>query len=87
MICPRQSIETKYLHPTNHKGARIVARCDAGRKVIPWEYELNAAENHALAACALATVLGWDVPTHLASTQKGYVAIYSDSLSYINLPD
>jgi hypothetical protein len=86
MICAKQSIETKYLHPTNHKGARIVAKCDAGRKILPWEYELNVAENHALAACALAKSLGWDMPTHIASTQKGYVAVYSDALSYINLP-
>ena len=86
MIYPKQSIETKYLPPTNHRGARVSARCDIKRVEIPWEYELNAAENHALAACALAKTLGWDMPTHLASTQKGYVAVYSDGLSYINLP-
>ena len=86
MIYPKQAIETKYLGPTNHRGARVVARCAAGRKVIPWKHELNPAENHALAACALAKVLGWNMPTHLAGTREGYVAIYSDGLSYINLP-
>ena len=86
MPCSKQAIETKYLGPTNHRGARIVAKCDAGRKVVPWEYELDVPENHALAACALAKSLGWDMPTHLASTQKGYVAVYSDALSYIPLP-
>tara|TARA_R100000458_G_scaffold55460_1_gene59427 strand:- start:21 stop:281 length:261 start_codon:yes stop_codon:yes gene_type:complete len=86
MICPRQSIETKYLRPTEHRGSRIVAKCAAGRKVIPWDFDLGRTENHAMAACALAKALGWDMPTHLASTQKGYVAVYSDGLSYINLP-
>ena len=84
MLSPRQAIETKYLGPTNHKGARIVTRCDAKRTITPWDHALNAADNHAAAAVALGESLGWGAPTHLASTQNGYVAVYADEWSSID---
>lgn len=55
----RQSIVTKYHGPTNTKGHRISARCDAKRITVAYDYELNASENHAAAAAALAAELGW----------------------------
>ena len=82
-----QAIETKYLPATQHLGERIVAKCDAGRKLVPWEYGLDLAEHHALAACELAKTLEWDMPTHLASTSKGFVAVYADKLSRINIDE
>lgn len=54
-----QAIQTKYLGPTNTKGARISARCDAKRIVLPWDYSLDAHKNHARAAHELAQQLGW----------------------------
>ena len=62
-----QAIRTRYLGPTNHRGARIVATCDAKRKTYSWDYALNVAENHAQAAHALATELGWLSAHTLAS--------------------
>jgi hypothetical protein len=51
-----QAITTRFLPPTNHRGARIVARCQARRIVVPYEYGGDA---HAKAAEKLANLLGW----------------------------
>lgn len=55
----RQAIVTKYLAPTNCKGARVKAICDGGSLTKAWNHELNPAQNHALAARHLVTKLGW----------------------------
>ncbi len=54
-----QAIVTRFLGPTNTKGARLSARCDAKRIVVPWPYELGASAAHAHAAHELADALGW----------------------------
>ncbi len=54
-----QAIETRYHGPTNNNGSRISARCDAGRIIVGWDHALDTAQNHAAAAKALATKLGW----------------------------
>lgn len=45
-----QAIQTKYLSPTNTKGARIKATCARGTVIIPWDHALNTDKNHRLAA-------------------------------------
>jgi len=55
-----QAIQTKFLSPTNHRGARISAKCDAGKIVVQWDYSMNPDRNHAHAAKVLVTKLGWD---------------------------
>jgi hypothetical protein len=52
-----QAITTKYLGPTDHNGARIVARCQARRKVAGFSY--GAHEPHDVAAAHLLHALGW----------------------------
>jgi hypothetical protein len=54
-----QAIQTTYHGPTNTRGARIVARCDAGRLTVAWDYALSIERNHDAAAIALARKLGW----------------------------
>lgn len=54
-----QAIETHYLGPTNNRPGRVVARCDAGRYVHAWDYDLGASDNHGAAALMLAARLGW----------------------------
>lgn len=54
-----QAIHTRYLGPTNHRGARIIASCDARRAIVPWDYSLNVSDNHQVAARSLAHDLGW----------------------------
>lgn len=55
----RQAIVTKYHGPTNLRGSRIVARSQAGAKIVSYDHSLNAEDNHKAAAKALATKLGW----------------------------
>ena len=46
-----QAIVTKYLCPTNTKGSRIQAKCEAMTIRLSWDDALNVEENHT-AACA-----------------------------------
>jgi hypothetical protein len=69
------SITTKYLGPSNVRGARVSAQVsdygleqerfsrengNGGRLVVYWNHAHNPEENHRLAAFALAKRLGWD---------------------------
>lgn len=54
-----QAIKTKWLSPTNNRGTRIAASCQAGRLIVDYEYELGIDDNHARAARMLADKLGW----------------------------
>lgn len=56
----RQAITTKFLGPTNARGSRVKASCDAGSITVSWEYALNSEDNHKAAARALIAKLGWD---------------------------
>ena len=62
-----QAITTKYIGPTNSRGARVKATCDAGTITISWDHALNTEGNHDAAALALVRKLGWDAPdrTHV----------------------
>lgn len=67
-----QAIETRWLGPTNTRGSRIVARCEAGRITVPWDYSANPETNHANAARQLAIKLGW--------TRSNYGSLYGGSI-------
>lgn len=54
-----QAIVTKYLGPTNHRGARIKATAQAGSITLSWDHALNADDNHQAAASELARRKGW----------------------------
>ncbi len=54
-----QAIITKYLGPTNARGARVVAKCQAGKVTVPWDHAKGVDENHAAACLALTTRLNW----------------------------
>lgn len=55
-----QMIETKYLCPTNKRGARIKAKASGGASLtIGYPHELNGVEVHAKAAVELARKLEW----------------------------
>lgn len=55
-----QAIQTRYIGPTNFRGARVKAQADAGALVVSWDHALNAEGNHRAAAEALRTKLGWN---------------------------
>ena len=54
-----QAIETRYLGPTNTKGARIKAIAWAGSIIVPYDHALNYEDAHKAAADALIAKMGW----------------------------
>jgi hypothetical protein len=56
----RQAIETKFLPPTNHRGARIRVRAQAGFREYPWNHALDSEANHLEAAKRFAKEKGWE---------------------------
>lgn len=57
-----QSIRTRYYGPTNTRGSRIVAKCEAGSFSMPYNYALSVWQNHATAAAIMLERLGWGKP-------------------------
>jgi hypothetical protein len=57
-----QAIQTKYLSPTNSRGARIKAWCAVGNKTISYPYGLNIDLAHYDAAQQRLVMLGWTGP-------------------------
>jgi hypothetical protein len=71
-----QTISTKYLGPTNCKGARIKATSSSGNsKTMSYEHALNNRDNHIAACKALADHWGWDGEWVGGEAAKGYVFI------------
>lgn len=55
-----KAIKTIYLGATNTRGSRIKATdCDRNYVTLAWDYELNADENHRMAAKALCDKMEW----------------------------
>jgi hypothetical protein len=54
-----QAIQTKFLGPTNHRGSRIKATCEAGSITVPWDHGADIDANHGYVAMMLAQKLGW----------------------------
>lgn len=54
-----QAIVTKYLPPSNYRGARVKATAAAGSVTVHWDYGLSDNQNHAKAAEELARKFGW----------------------------
>lgn len=55
------AIVTKYLGPTNTKGARIKATSQIGSAVVAWDHGLSDFQNHEAAATKLIAVNGWHI--------------------------
>ena len=73
-----QSIETRYVSPTNHRGSRIIATTPGGHKLTHhWNYEFNIEANHYAAAEALRAKLDWPSIKAGGSTAKGYAFVTS----------
>lgn len=67
-----QAIQTKFLGPTNTRGSRIRAWCEAKSIVVAWDHSLNQQDNHAAAARAVYEAMGW--------CGDGFTAWYGGSL-------
>ena len=55
-----QAIQTKYLGPTDSRGARIKAFAQAGSMTFDWDYELNPDQNAHKAAKAFCKKFNWE---------------------------
>ena len=59
-----QAIRTRYYGPTNTRGSRIVAKCEAGTFTMPFDYSLGIEANHAKAARLMLEKLGWSASVY-----------------------
>jgi hypothetical protein len=71
----RQAIVTKFHGPTNTKGSRVSARCEAKRILVSWDHRLHSDGNHVAAAKALASQLGWEGPWYGGCIDGGYTFV------------
>jgi len=67
-----QAIMTTYKGPTDHKGSRIIARCQARRVTVPWNHALDIEDNHRAAAETLASLMGWCDPIRSGALPDGH---------------
>jgi hypothetical protein len=73
-------IFTKFLGPTDHRGARIKADCGFCKIIVPYRYELHSFGNHADAARQLlikARIQNTVGPFHPYSYDTGYIFMTS----------
>lgn len=73
-----QSIQTRYLGPTNYRPSRIVATTASGQRlIVPYDYALNVEHNHRAGAEAIRVALAWPKFKAGGSTKDGYVWLTS----------
>lgn len=74
----RQSIDTRYVGPTNNRGSRVIATTPSGHRLIRhWEYGIGIEANHYAAAKALQAKLDWEPIVAGGSTKAGFVWLVS----------
>lgn len=74
----RQAIETRYLAPTNHRGARVVANTPSGMRFTHhWNHSLGIEANHYEAAKGLQDMVQWEPIKAGGSTKAGFVWLVS----------
>jgi hypothetical protein len=77
-----QAIQVKYLGPTNTKGSRYKATCQAGSLTLAANYSLNYETNCKAAAEALANKLGWHGKWFGGATEKDMVYVCAGLASH-----
>lgn len=55
-----KAIQTKFIGPSNTKGARVRAWINGSSAAVSWDYGAEVADNHGMAARKLAASLKWD---------------------------
>lgn len=77
-----QSITTKFIGPTNHRGARVKATSGGGHTLtVPYSHE-DGHRSHAQAALKLARRLGWDGTLIEGGTKDGMVFVFDSGAKY-----
>ena len=82
-ISSRAIITTKFIGPTNYRGARIKASCQAGSITIAYPYDESISDSHWMAAQELIKKLGlnWGTEFTVGSDNTGYYFIPRDSFN------
>ncbi len=70
-----KAILTKYLGPTNFRGARVKAIAEELSVTVPWDYALSAERNHTHAAARLAEKYEWVGRWYGGGTMEGYAFV------------
>lgn len=70
-----QAIFTKYIGPTNFRGSRVKASCEAKSIYLSWDDTLNSEQNHDMAAKELATQLDWHGQWYSGGLENGNVYV------------
>jgi hypothetical protein len=88
-ISSRAIIKTRFLGPTNNRGARIKATCRCGSVTIPYAYEASGGDAHWLAVQALIKKfdLKWGNKFTVGSDNDGYYFIPADEWNVAILED
>ena len=88
-VSSRAIIKTRFIGPTNHRGARIKATCQAGSVTIPYPYDLSSADVHWEGAKALIKKLNlqWGNQFTVGSDNDGYYFIVQDNFNTATLED
>ena len=70
-------ITTKFIPPTNSRGARVKATCQCGSITVPWVYSLDCDRNHINAMKALIEKTGiqWGDKWTIGANNVGYVFV------------
>lgn len=80
----RQAIVTKYIGPSNHRGSRVKAFCEAGEFTMPWDCELSPEQNHMKAMVFLCGRLGRDSRNYAMGSlpaNTGYVFVEAERVA------
>ncbi len=79
------TIITRYIGPTNYKGARIVA--DAGMKRrVTVSFDHGARNAHQVAALALCKKFGWKGTLVEGGMEHGNAYVFLDDSAIVNIP-
>lgn len=70
------TIQTKYLGPTNHLGARVKATDGKNSVTVSWDHALSSEKNHNVAAGELAIKMGWEGPWASGPNVEGSGNVY-----------
>ena len=77
-VSDMKAIETRYIGPTNFKGARIKADDGDGNTLtISYPYELSGEDVHRKAAEGLRDKMHWTGDLLGGSTKRGYVFVFT----------
>jgi len=73
------TIITRYVGPSNVRGARIIADAGDGRRVtVSYDHLLSTDDAHAAAAIALCAKMGWDGELIAGGLSRGHAFIFVD---------